>query len=90
MNQAQLNRARALRQTGFTLKEISRLVGVPYKEVHNQLTGKMALPPVVAPAKPMTVEDHGKVLLSKKPSWFKGSDARWRYQVEMVFGVIKT
>ena len=88
MTQAQLNRARALRQTGFTLKEISRLVGVPYKEVHNQLTGKMALPPVVAPAKLMTVEDHGKLMLSQKPKWFKGTDARWRHLVEMNFGVV--
>ena len=89
MNQAQLNRARALRQTGFTLKEISRLVGVPYKEVHNQLTGKMALPPVVAPAKLMTVEDHGKLMLASKPKWFKGTDAKWRHLVEMNFGVVK-
>lgn len=90
MTQQQLNRCRAMRQSGFKLKEIARVVGVPYSEIHKQLTGPPKTAPVIAPARCVTVEDHGKKLLAKKPAWFKGSDWAWRELVEANFGKVGT
>lgn len=78
MNANQVRQARTMRVNGFGLREIARVIDVPYKEVHQKLTGS---PPSVKPdRRKRSIDEIVSAMIAEKPG-----DAEWERVVRINF-----
>lgn len=78
MNANQVRQAKTMRVNGFSLREIARVIGVPYKEVHQKLTGS---PPSVKPnRRKRSIDEIVAAMIAERPG-----DAEWERLVRTNF-----